>query len=103
MPPDYITHHHVLEPDKKTSGQAHRIGPAMATMVPHHIENIGARVFFIMDEPRNRYSVNLTPQDARALAHYLTLAAGEAEAAERRAELKSGARLMNKTLTGEGS
>ena len=93
---DYITHHHILESDKKTSGQSHRVGPAMATMVPHHIENIGARIFFIMDEPRNRYSVNLTPQDARALARYLTLAAGEAESAERRAQLKTTAR--NKPL-----
>jgi hypothetical protein len=97
MPPNYIRHDHILEPDKKTSGQAHRIGPAMATMVPHYVEHVGARVFFIMDEPRTRYSINLTPQDAHALARYLVLAALEAEAAERRAQLKTERRHANET------
>ena len=92
MPPNYVTHHHVLEPNQKTSGQSHRIGPALATMMPHYVENVGARVFFIMDEPRTRYSINLTPQDAHALARYLVLAALEAEAAERRAQLKTARR-----------
>lgn len=75
--------------DQKTSGQQHRLGPALVTLMPHQIDTIGARVFLILDEPRVHYSINLTPADARALANYLTLAAAEAEAMERRAQMKT--------------
>jgi hypothetical protein len=81
---------HLLDfTDKKTSEQTHRIGPALTKIIPHHVNKIGAHVFLVMVEPHTKYGVNMSSRDARALARYLTLAAGEADAAERRAQLKT--------------
>ena len=64
----------------------HRLGTVNFTTVPHHIEKIGPRVFLVFDEHGTRYSLNLTPANARMLAMCLTTATCEAEALERAAK-----------------
>lgn len=77
----------IAETDEAASRalHTHRLGTANFTTVPHHIEHIGARVFLVFEEHGTRYSLNLTPANARLLAMCLTTAACEAEALERKA------------------
>lgn len=61
------------------------LGTVTATLLPHHIETVGARVFFIVDEPGVHWTFNLTVENVRLLANCLTISANEAEALARKA------------------
>lgn len=54
------------------------------TLVPHHIDRIGARVFLVLDNSAGGHMVdNLTLDNLRDLEGWLKLAILEAEALER--------------------
>jgi len=67
-----------IEPNRAL--HTHRLGAANFTIVPHHIEHIGARLFLILQEHDAGYRLNLVPGDARFIAYCLTIAVRVADA-----------------------
>ncbi len=59
---------------------------ASLTLVPHHIDSVGPRVFLVLDTTQTHNIVNYTPEDLRFLAMQLILAADEASALARTAQ-----------------
>ena len=88
--------------DRETQAlQSHRLGQATVTLVPHHIEGIGPRLFLVIEESGVRYPLNLAPAEARELADYLKIAACQAEALERRAHQKAERRAAQPPAVGD--
>lgn len=63
-----------------------QLGNFMATLIPHHIENLGARVFLVLDGTGGHLIANLTLDNVREFETRLKLAILEAEALERKAQ-----------------
>lgn len=62
------------------------LGGLLCTLVPHHIDGVGARVFLVLDSADGHLIENITLADLRAFETRLKLAILEAEALERKAQ-----------------
>jgi len=71
-----------------------KIGNAAAKLLPHYLPLVGPRVFVEWIGPTHQI---LSPAELRALAMTMTLAAGAAESAQRRAQIKTQRRQAHET------
>ncbi len=71
--------------------RTHRLGAVNVTTHPHHIENIGPRLFLVLQEHSAAYRLNLVPGDARFIAYCLGIAVAIGDAIQQNRTPPTGA------------